>query len=213
MPGLPKKYAKMGFKKGWRAFKATKKSPKKKIKSLSKKGNTMPKEKRKIVRRSRKRYSAKRGNPGHSRPVTVLGQGLAVAGGTVGSGALMNLVPVVRTLPAWGKLLAQALSGMTVYRMSRTKTGKMVGIGIISGGGVTLLNSMLPFGGSGTAVSGLGYKRPLTRSEIQSMNGGTQNGNGYKLARPYEIGKPITIGKPYTIGAGVTGGQSYRANF
>lgn len=30
MPGLPKKYAKMGFKKGWRAFKASKRTTKRK---------------------------------------------------------------------------------------------------------------------------------------------------------------------------------------
>lgn len=55
MPGLPKKYAKMGFKKGWKAFKATKRKTKAKRKS----GN--PKKK---ITKKRKNNPKKKNNPG-----------------------------------------------------------------------------------------------------------------------------------------------------
>lgn len=56
MTGLPKKYAKMGFKKGWRAFKATKKKT-----SRSTKAKVITTAKR---RRSRSRRSNKNKSPG-----------------------------------------------------------------------------------------------------------------------------------------------------
>jgi len=47
MPGLPKKYARMGFKKGWKAFKASKKT----IKRKTRKVRNMPRRKRRRRRR------------------------------------------------------------------------------------------------------------------------------------------------------------------
>ena len=49
MKGLPKKYAKMGFKKGWRAYKNTRKTPKVRTMARRKKGRT-------VVRYVKKKY-------------------------------------------------------------------------------------------------------------------------------------------------------------
>lgn len=54
MPGLPKKYARMGFKKGWRAFKASKKTTKtKNVKNLARKKRTY-RRRRRAKRRTRR---------------------------------------------------------------------------------------------------------------------------------------------------------------
>jgi len=77
-PGLPKKYAKMGFKKGWRAFKATKRATTQKRRSTRKGGV------RKTARRAyvRKNNNPKRSNMKKSIPhpsVTGMASGLAIA--------------------------------------------------------------------------------------------------------------------------------------
>ena len=77
-PGLPKKYAKMGFKKGWRAFKATKRATTQRRRSTRKGGV------RKTARRAyvRKNNNPKRSNMKKSIPhpsVTGMASGLAIA--------------------------------------------------------------------------------------------------------------------------------------
>ena len=77
-PGLPKKYAKMGFKKGWRAFKASKRATTQRRRSTRKGGV------RKTARRAyvRKNNNPKRSNMKKSIPhpsVTGMASGLAIA--------------------------------------------------------------------------------------------------------------------------------------
>ena len=69
-PGLPKKYAKMGFKKGWRAFKATKRSTQRK-RTTTRKG-TSP-----LKRSNNKGARKMKGIPHPS--ITGMASGLAVA--------------------------------------------------------------------------------------------------------------------------------------
>jgi len=75
-PGLPKKYAKMGFKKGWRAFKASKRSTQRK--RSTRKGGVRKTARRAYVRKNNpKRRSMKKSIPHPS--VTGMASGLAIA--------------------------------------------------------------------------------------------------------------------------------------
>ena len=76
-PGLPKKYAKMGFKKGWRAFKATKRATTQRRRS-TRKGGVRKTARRAYVRKNNpKRRSMKKSIPHPS--VTGMASGLAIA--------------------------------------------------------------------------------------------------------------------------------------
>jgi len=72
-PGLPKKYAKMGFKKGWRAFKASKRT-----RRTTRAGGVRKTARRAYVRKNNpKRRSMKKSIPHPS--VTGMASGLAIA--------------------------------------------------------------------------------------------------------------------------------------
>ena len=76
-PGLPKKYAKMGFKKGWRAYKATKRATTQRRRS-TRKGGVRKTARRAYVRKNNpKRRSMKKSIPHPS--VTGMASGLAIA--------------------------------------------------------------------------------------------------------------------------------------
>jgi len=73
-PGLPKKYAKMGFKKGWRAFKASKRTRR----TTTRKGAVRKTARRAFVRKNNpKRSNMKKTIPHPS--VTGMASGLAIA--------------------------------------------------------------------------------------------------------------------------------------
>ena len=75
-PGLPKKYAKMGFKKGWRAFKASKRTTQRK--RSTRKGGVRKTARRAYVRKNNpKRSNMKKSIPHPS--VTGMASGLAIA--------------------------------------------------------------------------------------------------------------------------------------
>ena len=77
-PGLPKKYAKMGFKKGWRAFKATKRATTRRRRS-TRKGGVRKTARRAYVRKNNpKRRSSMRKSIPHP-SVTGMASGLAIA--------------------------------------------------------------------------------------------------------------------------------------
>jgi hypothetical protein len=59
MAGLPKKYAKMGFKKGWRAYKASKKSSSKKRSATARRARPA-KTRRRTMARKRKRSTRRK---------------------------------------------------------------------------------------------------------------------------------------------------------
>ena len=75
-PGLPKKYAKMGFKKGWKAYKATKRATTQRRRS-TRKGGVRKTARRAYVRKNNPRRSMKKSIPHPS--VTGMASGLAIA--------------------------------------------------------------------------------------------------------------------------------------
>ena len=114
MPGLPRKYAKMGFAKGWRAYKASKnkrRSPKRK----SSKRKSPKRRRRNPAPRARKRRS----NPGRSRsrrliprlrrPTARSVQRTAMyvgagVGGAVATAAAVRAMPLTEPTRAWTQL-------------------------------------------------------------------------------------------------------------
>jgi len=76
-PGLPKKYAQMGFKKGWRAFKASKRSTQRK-RTTTRKGGVRKTARRAYVRTNNPKRSNMRKTIPHP-SVTGMASGLAIA--------------------------------------------------------------------------------------------------------------------------------------
>ena len=74
-PGLPKKYAQMGFKKGWRAFKATKRSTQRK-RTTTRKGG-IRRTARRAYTNNPKRRNMRKGIPHPS--ISGMASGLAIA--------------------------------------------------------------------------------------------------------------------------------------
>ena len=78
-PGLPKKYAKMGFKKGWRAFKASKRSTQRK-RTTTRKGGVRKTARRAYVRKNNPKRSNNKMRKGIPHPsITGMASGLAIA--------------------------------------------------------------------------------------------------------------------------------------
>ena len=73
-PGLPKKYAKMGFKKGWRAFKASKRTRR----TSTRKGGVRKTARRAYVRKNNPKRSNMRKTIPHP-SITGMASGLAIA--------------------------------------------------------------------------------------------------------------------------------------
>ena len=126
-PGLPKKYAKMGFKKGWRAFKASKRSTQRK-RTTTRKGGV-----RKTARRA---YTSKRRSMKQTIPhpsVTGMASGLAIAAylnsGTTGRSGKVITEGVIKDITD-GQLGAafSTLSGNAID-MIGTDTGRKTLVG------------------------------------------------------------------------------------
>jgi len=136
-PGLPKKYARMGFKKGWRAFKASKRSTQRK--RTTRTGGV-----RKIARRAYKnnpkRRSMKKSIPHPS--VTGMASGLAIAAylnaGKSFNGGKMQGEGVIKDITdgqlgqAFGTLAGNAMN------MIGTDTGRKT---LVTAGGIALLGA------------------------------------------------------------------------
>lgn len=166
MAGLPRKYAKMGFAKGWKAYKASKRksirSPARKTakRATSKRGPVVAKRKvtrkkspgRKIVRRvtSSKLYGSAKGITGKA---TTLAINTAIGvGGAAGSAAVINMLPIADPKM---KALTQLLSGMAMVILTgpRMATIKTAGMGASLAGALALLKT------SGVPLPGLAGER------------------------------------------------------
>lgn len=197
-PGLPKKYAKLGFKKGWRAFKAAKnkvfkkKSPKKTTKTTKtvtvRRPATMAKSKTKSsTKRSRPRFSAtKMGN--------VIVNSSVIAGTMLGSTAAVNTLPWVKNLKSWQKSTAQGIMGLILLFGFKNVWVKKLGAGSIAGG---IFNGVLPYLPNAFKM---GKSRPLTNAERAALTMNNNMGRPFNLNR--QMGKPYEMGRPYSFAGG-----------
>ena len=218
--GLPKKYAKLGFAKGWKAFKSakrklkgvlkrkkksTKKSPAKMLKrKSSKKSNTTSK--KQLQRRPRK--MAKRNKKWVPQGAMGYAINSGVAGGTaVGSTVLLNKMEWFKTMNPWLKATIQLAIGFTGLAFSPKKStiSKVVAGGVGAGAIITLIsptfgdNIKLPFTSKdkdGTEPKKLTgsltrrNSRPLSHSELKNIQMGAPYGNN-TVPNNTNMGAPI----------------------
>lgn len=142
--GLPKKYAKMGFKKGWRAYKAAKRSPSRSRKQASR----SPKPKR----RTRKSPLNPRAmvNPRRRAPRTMRGfmtnttkALISVGTGAVGAVASAGVVNTLPVQTAQGRALTQTGIGIGAMVLSPRRLWwmRVAGAGAALNGAVSLLKA------------------------------------------------------------------------
>lgn len=198
--GLPKKYAKMGFAKGWKAYKAAKRKAKtamdktfrrKKRTSRKRKSNTttvtrrratMPKAAKSATRR---RTSRKRWTP--ASPTAIATDAVVVGGGAMGSTMAVNMLPMIKDQKPWIKALAQIIlsAGAAGLTPRKHKRVRQFFAGGAAGGAITLL---IPYIKNPWALSG--RSRPLSAEELQSLT----------MGEPYQIkGAGTHMGAPVTI--------------
>jgi hypothetical protein len=105
MAGLPKKYAKLGFKKGWKAFKASK-GKRRKIKSTRRSSS------KKVVSMRRRKTSGFKG---------LMGQALGAMAYGAGREMISNkLDPITSRVPA-GEIADEVVMGALSYAMMKGK--------------------------------------------------------------------------------------------
>ena len=148
-PGLPKKYAKMGFKKGWKAYKASKRKPARKTarKATSRavaKRSTPTKTARKrgggtAVVSKRKRPRTARGFVDASTRA-MMNVGIGVSGAVTTAG-VVNALPIQSTQ---GKAWTQTLLGVATAVLSPRKMRwlRVAGAGAAMHGGISVVKSM-----------------------------------------------------------------------
>jgi len=164
-PGLPKQFAKMGFAKGWAAFKrfkgtsgkkprkatvkvATKKKPtttkKPIVYSTAKKGASMADSKKTSALKARLSNALKKGRAGIHSPgeaAIAIGEGL---GGGIATSYLVGALPTGK-MPRPGAIKSVLQLGLGVFLATRkNKHLKYVGFGTAIVGGMSLARELLP---------------------------------------------------------------------
>lgn len=195
MAGLPKRFAKMGFKKGWKAFRATKtgtkravrkairsvSSKKKRSKSVSKSVvlSSKPKRKRKVFTMAKKGSFRRRLRSVSSKGVVHIVKDAAIIGaGTLGGMVAINKTPWVNTRPSWEKALYLMAVGFAGIFLSKDQNVRRIASGVIGASVITAVTPMLP---EAFRMSG----RELTGAELAEIRGyGTMNKPMVSMGRP-----------------------------
>lgn len=201
--GLPKKYAKMGFARGWKAYKAAKRKAKSAVKRTVKKVTR----KRKVTKRKpatgvkkmAKRRTVRKKKSYKRRPRRGLLTGrtanIVIDGATIGAGALgsvfaLSKTPWVKDQAAWMKALIAAGIGVAGITLIKQPMAKKLFTGSIVGSAISLA---LPYMPEGFKFSG---GRPLAPAEM----------NYLRTGKPFVMGKPASIPQP-----SVAGRSNYRS--
>lgn len=202
--GLPKKYAKHGFKKGWAMYKAAQRR-RKTTRGASApatrasrpttrtKGSAMPAKKatrRVIVRTGASPIRRRRRAPRLLSQTTLntVIDGLLIGGSAIGSTMAMGALPVVKNQSAYIKSLSQAALGVVLMSMFKDRYIKKASMGMIVGSGISLVLPMLPEG-----MKVFGGRRRFSAAELHKMQ---------TLGRPYGLpamGRPVTLGRPVSV--------------
>ena len=210
--GLPKKYAKMGFKEGWKQYKkslrqrgsgtAKKKAATKKTmgksttRTIIKKVYSKPKTKKGTT--MKKAVSKKMGKAPARRKRTLMMNrsfNAVIKGSIAGLAAIaglfiVNKTPWLKDQKAWMKSLFQVGIGLVPVIFVKQPLAKIAGVGSISGGVISLA---MPFMPEGLSFAGAGG-RVLTRQELKQMQ---------SMGVPADImGKPVDINEIATMGRG-----------
>lgn len=120
MAGLPKKYAKMGFAKGWRAYKASKKSSSRRVVKTT---TTKRRKSYTMARRKRKSYSRKKSMFTGPMGLMLGGAGYGMIRGPLNS--VTKMIP----LPVIGSLGDEVALGVASYFLATKGKGLVKKIG------------------------------------------------------------------------------------
>jgi hypothetical protein len=200
--GLPRKYAKMGFAKGWKAYKASRRKTRAKPKTkkrkrsnpVAKRKKTTTKRKGVLVMATKRKRRKKSSNPGSSRKrrrvslisprvINILVDSGIIGGATLGATALVNMAPIIKDWPAWQKAIFQGVAGIFGISFARNMLLKKAFSGSIIAGMISLL---IPFMPAGFKFAGA---RPLTSQEMAAL---AQMGKGVPIPAN-TMGRPTGI--------------------
>lgn len=175
MAGLPKKYAKMGFSKGWKAYRASK-GMKKKAGSTVAARKRRKTSARRVVRRaaSGARRSYRRAKsyvsrkPLLSRGLRIVVDGAILTSGIFVANGLINYVPYVKDMSAGTKALTQGAAGGLVIMFSKSKNAKLIGSGMVA---ASIINGakQIPFF---QGLAGTSSRMQLTPQELRALTMG-----------------------------------------
>ena len=212
-PGLPKKYAKFGFKKGWRMFKAARKKMGGKIRKTFKRKKATTTKRKTVTRRKPAMAKTRKAAPrrrSRKRWNTATAGKIAIDSGVIGGSAIVstmmiNKAPMVKDWNNWQKALAQGLIGIFGLMLIPKKQiwVKKAAGGVAVG---SALNFLLPYFPDAFKMSG--KARPLTRAELNALT----------MGKPAKImGKPAKImGAPVNLMGGrfgKRGRRNYAGNY
>ena len=196
MAGLPKKYAKMGFKKGWKAYRAAKRggttkrkaaAPKVKYRTRTvtvKSKRRRPSVTKKAAPRRRRRSAGGAGfkigraftGKAAQKTATQLGAGV---GGAVGSAMVIRAIPgLTPTVRSWSQMLGSAVVMFALPR--RMELAKIAAAGASLAGAFSIMKTTFPqfplMAGENMGVNFLprSYRRPVgARQTIQDARANT----------------------------------------
>jgi len=197
MAGLPKRFAKMGFKKGWAAFRATMGGGRKKAKAKKhtrharpkraraakrnrkptgehqEKGVTKMAKRRKRSVRGRARRAVRRMRTGmESRPGKILTMAVSAAAGGVLTSLAVNNAPMIKDQNSTVKSAVQGAIGVGAIMFVRNRHVKSLGAGAVIAAVMGIAKSMLkvePLAGPSAG------RRTLSPSELNRITGGQMN--------------------------------------
>lgn len=206
MAGLPKKYAKMGFAKGWAAFKRAKAATARKLKGRSNKRKSTSTT-RKTSTSGVRKVAAKKAPTTRRRRVTLMSnqtinllvKGGTVAGSILGSTWAINYTPWIRDRKPWQKALAQAAGGLLLWMFSRRPLVRLAALGLVSSAGIT---AALPY--INQKMFGRRFS-PSELAQLQTMGVPTAIGPSNGMGVPTSIGRrhrrsmgiPTSLGNSY----------------
>lgn len=196
MAGLPKKYAKLGFKEGWKAFKkvggGAAKRATKQVSTRAKRVSTKTKRVAKVATKRGRAVAKKvytRAKPVVSAGTGELINGAYIVGGAVASNAIVQKVPMISKMSPWAKIGIQGAAGVAGAMMAKKKVIKKLAVGSLVAAGLNILrqNDML------ATMTGPGEPSKLTPSEWRAMLGKPVNAMGVPVRT---MGKPVRMNGP-----------------
>lgn len=219
MAGLPKKYAKLGFAKGWRAFKASKRRTGSKKRTTTKKRRAPVAVKRKRRRGAavragarrayrrgrsyaRRAYSRARRSPALARGTREVLQTMTTAGSVLAANAITNYTPGLKDLTGRQKAAGQGAIGLGVLLFTRNPWLKFAGGGLMLAGAfnfireVPELNQLLGQGDRATLTPH--EMAELTRQASMGVPAAVTSGRGMGVMSTY-MNRRVSGGVPATV--------------
>lgn len=196
-PGLPAKYAKMGFKKGWREYKKARGmrgAARPATRAAPRPATSRPKTK--VVYRQQPRKPAAPKTMGRpmvrllpKKTMETLINSVMVGLTALGSTFAVQKTPYVKDLNSYFKAAIQATIGLLLFPMFKQQWVKSVGGGMVTGAAISLAIPYMPEGFT------FGAGRNFTSDELAELQ---TVGKPYKITNQpnvQQMGYPVKVGR------------------